>query len=131
RWPGRPPRGGRYRSRWPWCACATPAGLDVSCGMECRPGGRRLHRGRPGHALARSRVASVADVDLQPRVAAGLVDPDRVGRVAEVGIAGQVEVLAVGAVEHVVHAGGDLHHRVDAVAGIERQGGEAGAGTEV
>ena len=31
--------------------------------MECRPGGRRLHRGRPGHALARARADGIVATD--------------------------------------------------------------------
>src|SRR5690606_31771423 len=85
----------------------------------------------PPGAPAAGETASVAVIQLQPDAAARLVDPHRIGGEAEVGAAGQVQVLGIGAVEQVVHAGTGTQAVVDAVGGVEREGGKPGTGTEI
>src|SRR5690606_18878775 len=67
-----------------------------------------------------ARADSVRVAHAQPERAARLLDPHRIGGIAEVGIAGQVQVLAVGAVEQVVDPGAELQAAVDPVADVAR-----------
>ena len=79
----------------------------------------------------RAAIGSLAQDQLQPDAAPRLGDLHRLRRIAEIGIAGQVQMLAVGAIEHVVDAGRELQLVAETIAGIQRKRGEARAASKI
>lgn len=97
---------------------------------------RRVPRNRgskrfPTLRQPQCRAASGRDAELGPEHAAGLVDADRLGRVAERRVTREIEVFDVTAVEQVVDAGREVHRVTEAIAAVSLEDAEADAGAGV